>query len=313
MNVLILAHTALGSNYKVGSHHLHDELISAGHEVRYLSYKRVDGRTTISSYLCFICAFLRYRISYSPNVVLIDSVLYFIISPFFSNRAIYRVTDNYGARSITVKLLERIFFKRFRVIVTHPKLGEIYSSRGFNILGCVQNGVPAFMFKTNIAYGDIRLDRNSQMNFFYVGALDDRFCVKCIKQLSIDFPKSVVHIVGSGEKVSELNTLTQVKYYGELNYNGWRPIAMNSQFAILPFEDSLLNRTRSPMKLYEFFAFGLPVISWIDNIHPRALKYSKFKNTIIDYSSSYRLDLSNMAQKQSWSHKTQQYLRLILK
>ena len=313
MNILILAHTALGSNYKVGSHHLHDELTSAGHEVCYLSYKHVDGRTSISSYFTFLYAFLSYRIKCSPNIVLIDSVLYFTVAPFLKNKAIYRVTDNYGARSIIIRLLEKIFFKRFRVIVTHPKLGKIYSNRGFDILGCIQNGVPDQFLKNDIAFDDIRVGRDLRIDFFYVGALDDRFCVKCIKQLSTDFPKSFVHIVGSGEKLLELKSLPQVKCYGELNYNDWRPIAMKSQFAILPFEDTLLNRTRSPMKLYEFFAFGLPVISWMDDIHHRVLPYKKFKKTKTDYSRTYRHELLIMAQKQSWSYKTSEYLRLILK
>ncbi|MEV5636513.1 glycosyltransferase [Agromyces sp. NPDC052230] len=96
--------------------------------------------------------------------------------------------------------------------------------------------------------------------FVYVGALDSRFDWAAVRLLATSFPDEKITLYGPNHAAPAELPLN-VELPGPADYESLPRLLMESSVGLLPLVHSVLNEGRSPMKLYEYVAAGLPVLA----------------------------------------------------
>lgn len=97
----------------------------------------------------------------------------------------------------------------------------------------------------------------------YVGALDSWFDIGVIERSAQDHPNWKFILVGAveDEKIDRLRTLANVEFAGEVPHETVPQYLATWDVAVIPFLLNDLTLAANPIKLYEYFALGLPVVS----------------------------------------------------
>lgn len=94
----------------------------------------------------------------------------------------------------------------------------------------------------------------------YVGALDDRFDWEAVRAMASAAPSWAFDIYGPGGSPAE-PLPENVVLRGVVAYDELPEILGTARVGLLPLSDAPVNRGRSPMKLYEYLAAGLAVVT----------------------------------------------------
>lgn len=184
-----------------------------------------------------------------------------------AKKMIYRPTDIYsypGHRDNEVILsVERSLIRHAHMIVTtsdavaermRKLMGEMGLSRPVEV---VLNGVDLNMFGSS---ADAPVGKVSRKTAIYVGAIDDRFDAGMLEFLAHNRPDVDFAIAGPLQKRETLSGLPEnVKVLGAVPYAEVPKLLRGADAALLLLNDHPFNASRSPMKLYEYAASGLPV------------------------------------------------------
>jgi teichuronic acid biosynthesis glycosyltransferase TuaH len=97
----------------------------------------------------------------------------------------------------------------------------------------------------------------------YVGALDDRFDFAAVIQLAYRRPDLSFVLIGpySGRIIAK-GHLSNIHFLGARAYSDVPGYLQHSTIGLLPMTNHPANEGRSPMKLYEYGAAGLPVLAY---------------------------------------------------
>ena len=97
----------------------------------------------------------------------------------------------------------------------------------------------------------------------YVGALAEWFDVDAVARLAKHCPHWPIRLAGRVENdaVAGLATAESVELLGEIPYASVAPFLAGLSVLVIPFQDTPLTRAVDPVKLYEAFATGLPVVA----------------------------------------------------
>ncbi|UTR06082.1 glycosyltransferase [Alkalihalobacillus sp. LMS6] len=114
----------------------------------------------------------------------------------------------------------------------------------------------------------------------YVGALDKRFDFEAIKYIANSHKELNIIIIGpvvNHQETELLKTFGNIFIIGPIDYSRIPSFLQHSDIALLPLSNHPSNDGRSPMKLYEYLATGLPVVCKVtDDIKLRNLNYVYF-------------------------------------
>jgi glycosyltransferase involved in cell wall biosynthesis len=132
----------------------------------------------------------------------------------------------------------------------------------------VRNGVTATEFQTQPwpvqAAGPIARPCASRPPAAgYVGALDSWFDVEAVRAAARQNPQCRFLIAGRPEyaPVRSLSALSNVELLGEVPYRQVPEFLSRLRVALIPFTITPLTLMTNPIKLYEYFSLGLPVVS----------------------------------------------------
>ena len=97
----------------------------------------------------------------------------------------------------------------------------------------------------------------------YVGALDSWFDVEAVWQSALRNPQCRFVLAGRVEyqPINQLRTLPNVEFTGEIPYSQVPALLAQFRVALIPFSVNPLTLMTNPIKLYEYFSCGLPVVS----------------------------------------------------
>jgi hypothetical protein len=97
----------------------------------------------------------------------------------------------------------------------------------------------------------------------YVGALDSWFDVEAIEQSAALHPHCRFILAGRIEfdPIQRLRALPNVELTGEIPYSKVPELLAQFRIALIPFRINPLTLMTNPIKLYEYFSCGLPVVS----------------------------------------------------
>ncbi|WP_019555766.1 glycosyltransferase family protein [Thiomicrorhabdus arctica] len=356
MKIVFLSHASLGMGFVVGSHQLAKALITGGHNVFHISspvsvlhvflgkqrrqkfFYALKNRTVKHSVFGFadyipIClapmgyakwldvmnnwlidAQIKRHIGQeSTDMVLIDQPQLFNALDLFTNATkIYRPTDLYsemGGRKFAspeVKAIERCQ----GIVAT--------SSQVFKHIKTITNK-PGVIVTNGVDY-DLFSEPKEQTRFnkcIYVGAIDFRFDLETALILANKNPEIVFDYYGP--VAIELNTEMpeNLIFHGSIDYAQIPTLLTQYKYSVIPMNDHKSNDGRSPMKLYEFLAAGIPVlsrktISINSEVKPGVLLYENKHDVQTKFielkalSQQYDVDeFKLIASKQSWKEKAQ--------
>lgn len=97
----------------------------------------------------------------------------------------------------------------------------------------------------------------------YVGALSPWFDAEAVREAALRRPRWIFRLAGRSENpdVATLARLPNVELLGEIPYWQVPGFLGGLDALIIPFADTPLTRAVDPVKLYEAFAMGLPVVA----------------------------------------------------
>jgi glycosyltransferase involved in cell wall biosynthesis len=104
---------------------------------------------------------------------------------------------------------------------------------------------------------------NRQKLVGYAGALDEWFDVDAVALAAEANPQASFVLLGRIEdrKVLRLHSLANVKLYGEIPYDRLGVYMSEFDIGLIPFLVTPLTLATNPIKLYEYFSCGMPVVS----------------------------------------------------
>jgi glycosyltransferase involved in cell wall biosynthesis len=97
----------------------------------------------------------------------------------------------------------------------------------------------------------------------YSGALADWFDTDAVRAAARATPECRISLIGSPEtrQVRELASEPNVHLLGEVPYDRLPSLLGQSRVGLIPFKVNELTLATNPIKLYEYFSLGMPVVS----------------------------------------------------
>ena len=200
-----------------------------------------------------------------PDLLLIDEPrMSSLLSTLTPRIAIYRPTDVYrdlkgdpSLDAVERRLLQQVD----GVVGTSGVVLEHVAGLGGGTLPSLllENGVDVEHFAAPRSEpSDLRA--LSHPRAVYVGALDHRFDAAALA-VAADQNPGVNFVVIGGEPAAPSGTAGNVHHLGRRSYEDVPAYLQHSDFAVMPLARIPANEGRSPMKIFEFAAAGLPVVA----------------------------------------------------
>jgi len=122
-------------------------------------------------------------------------------------------------------------------------------------LATIPNGAEVSHFQWNA--------ENKQRIVGYAGSLDEWFDVEAVRAAAVAHPQVQFVLLGRIEdnRVLALQDIPNIRLYGEVPYARLPTYMAGFDVGLIPFLVNPLTLATNPIKLYEYFACGIPVVS----------------------------------------------------
>lgn len=204
-----------------------------------------------------------------PDVIFIDEPrLAVLLDDFPSARIVYRPTDLYAEIRDDKLILEAELYlikKAHKFIATSELVAMHLQDIGADNILVMENGVDLNIFSKK-CNGNLHLSKyksKDSVMAIYVGSLDHRFGYESIEAAAALNPEINFLIIGPVTKNirSRFFKFQNIKLIGAIPFNELPHYLCSASIALLPLSNDQSNEGRSPMKLFEYAAMGLPVIA----------------------------------------------------
>jgi glycosyltransferase involved in cell wall biosynthesis len=141
------------------------------------------------------------------------------------------------------------------VLFSAPQLRQAHPGVRSSML--LRNGVDAGHFQ------EARPSGGQPLAAGYVGALEDWFDIDCLEEAARSNPEYRFVLVGRVDHapIQRLQALANVEFAGEISYDRLPEICASFRVGLIPFRINALTLATNPIKLYEYFSCGMPVVS----------------------------------------------------
>ncbi|MGG4407203.1 glycosyltransferase [Niallia taxi] len=197
-------------------------------------------------------------------VLMDDPTLVFMKKYIKTNVWVYRMTDIYSEMPNTQKSISDVegYISRFtdEFIATSKPVADKFEEKWGKTATVFENGVDYNHFQ-----GDYNLptefDPTDTFRAIYIGSLDKRFNWDILIDSAKKLPAVKFYIIGPNDSVEEDNLPLNIRLLGSKPYETIPAYLAFSNVGLLPLINGNSNTGRSPMKLYEYGAAGLPVVA----------------------------------------------------
>ncbi len=206
------------------------------------------------------------RIHFNPQIVWsYMPFLPYSLEKTYSKK-VYDCVDDHSAypgllNPNTVDILEKKTVQISDVIITtnemlKNKLSRYNLGKNIQILG---NGVDWKLFSLPLlSSGSIKVKKRVT----YVGAITEWFDQGIVKKIAENLPNWELFLIGPiSVDTSSLVKYKNVIFLGKLPQKDVVPLLAESACAIIPFKINKLTKNIDPLKIYEYLAAGVPVVS----------------------------------------------------
>lgn len=201
-----------------------------------------------------------------PDLLVMDSVTQsFWLDVLKPRTSVLRVCDRLsGFRGVTSAMLQReaeLIARVDHVFYTSRAIGEDVKRYHPKAMSFMPNGVFTEHFRQDAAM-PVEYDEIPAPRAVYVGAIDEWFDVELLFDVAKRLQGISFVIVGPVRvPLKGLETLRNVYLLGRRSYDEVPGIMRHAQLGLIPFQINEMVHAVNPIKLYEYFAAGLPVVS----------------------------------------------------
>jgi GT2 family glycosyltransferase len=150
------------------------------------------------------------------------------------------------------------------VTYTTPILKEVMDCKS-NSYSIIRNGTEFDYFNS---IETVKLKRKARPIVGYYGAISDWWDVELVENMIRSFPKVDFHFIGNiaGNdetylaRIRNLSNYSNVTFFGEVPYDKLADYLKRFNVGIIPFVLNDLIKCTNPVKMYEMFSFGIPVV-----------------------------------------------------
>lgn len=209
---------------------------------------------------------LRRTGSASPDLLVVDHPLFCNLDHVVgATRFAYRATDLYREmhdRRVVDAMERRLISRADCVIATSQPVAQRMHELGAAHLVVIENGAEVAHF-ARLAAPPPEYENANSIRVVYAGAIDFRFDADLVTRLAkarldVDF---IVIGGGPGASAIAASPLRNLRLLGPRPYALLPAYLQHAHAGLLPLNDHPANAVRSPMKLYEYAAAGLPVLA----------------------------------------------------
>ena len=178
---------------------------------------------------------------------------------------VYRITDDVeGFRHVppSIKVVEKDLLLRADVVFAAAKSSyekaKKYNSRVYYLPNAVDcERFVQFKGKEPKEYQTIKSPR-----IIFVGSLSEWIDTGILKEIALRMPESSLVLIGPSEiDLSSIQRLPNVFALGKRSFNDIPAYLKYADVGIIPFKNNSFTNAIHPLKIYEYFASGLPVVS----------------------------------------------------
>jgi glycosyltransferase involved in cell wall biosynthesis len=177
---------------------------------------------------------------------------------------IYRPTDLYSQLKhdhLLSQVERRLLDRAHGVVATSaPVLDHVQAMRADLPALLLENGVDCDHFTTPQKEPP-DLFGIPRPRAIYVGAVDDRFDDRLLHAVTAENPRVSFIVIGGQTREHGVGSKGNVFYLGQRRYADIPGYLQSSDLAVMPLTRNPANQGRSPMKVFEFGAAGLPVVA----------------------------------------------------
>lgn len=196
-----------------------------------------------------------------------DPRIFYLTTKVSYKTLIYRCVDDFTLfKDIpsSVAALENVLVKKSDIVfATSSALLDKLSKIRKDIV-YLPNGVD-YNFFANSYNADLLLrgfQKRDKSIAIYVGTVGEWFDAALLSQVAKSLPEVEFAIVGPVRRnVNQLKAQPNVTFYGHVPYESVPTIMKSSNVGIIPFQINKLTEAVCPIKLFEYFACGLPVVA----------------------------------------------------
>ena len=252
----------------------------------------------------------------------------FLLDTIKYKRAVLRIPDNYSGYSDYSKnssYFERELIEAVDIVACTAK-SLMARIRNFNAKQSyyLPNGVHFGHFHGSPNESPSELDSIPHPRVIYIGEMELRFDFQLINYAATKLPQiSFVLIGNKNDAVSKLKKLSNIHLLGSKSFNELPKYLKSSDIGIIPYDVKNypeLVEYVSPLKLYQYFACGLPVVAakWteIEMMSSPALIYET-KEEFIDLiemvltADINRSSLVEFARSNDWNQRYETLIKLL--
>ena len=158
----------------------------------------------------------------------------------------------------------------------------------------------------------------------YIGAIEEWFDIEAIRLAALSLPDKQFLLYGKAEHslALEILQLPNVAFMGEVEFTGLAAVLSKFDVGLIPFVVNDLTLSTNPIKIYEYFAFGMPVVSTalpeverFDDLVYIANAPSAFAEQVSkalrEQDDTLALRRRQIASTETWRHRAQVLLELM--
>lgn len=264
-----------------------------------------------------------------PVLIFYDPRFSCLIGLFNEKLVLFEFIDNKLGFSETpewMKYYINLLMKKADLITTSSSnLYEMALASGAKKVFLIKNAADLSFFKNNNTGEPDDIRHLKKPIIGYAGIIHDWFDYELIEKIAIKFYNSTVLLIGpiqykQWKKVISLKKYDNIIFTGKKNYNELPGYINRFNVAIIPFSINTITNYVNPVKLYEYFAAGKPVVCtalpdiyeykdviYIANSHEEFLEFIEVSlNTEMTSERYFHILKDN-----SWDNRASQIISLI--
>lgn len=177
-------------------------------------------------------------------------------------------------------------------LISSSKLYEQYKSINSSCTYYYPNAISRGLLADDLDYKTSDFAKGDVVIGF-VGQVDDSFDIALVKKVSVTFKDFKIRLIGgfTQEASEALSGYSNVDLLGYMDYELLGSEIEKFSIGICPYKSNKFNKFRNPLKITEYYSYGLPVVSVDCDIDATAMKFMGISKTDEEFIELVKLEL----------------------